>query len=454
MLRNNRFAAISSKFLSAGLSFIFVWSVAFVLDAKTAGIFLYSYMLMTVLVQLARAGTENSMLRVIQRDMGRSETISKISIFVVYVAGITLALGLIVFQLLALDLFPVYQELSARYTLGLFWFLAVIFGISQVFGSYFQINFNVYSQYWALAIFVSVAGCIVSGISYVSGEYKGIISYTYTFVLVSFLCFLITLILLRRSILRKTRNDHIRESIWSKKSFSVVKFTFPFALLTFIHMTTQWGAQVISGAWLAEEELAQLSIATRLAMLASFVFLALNALLAPMFSSLYSENRQDQFEEIAIRSVSLSNFFAITLVAVFVMFGRNILGLFGHEYIAAYETLIILSLGWLVCVLVGPTSEILLMTDRTKEVKHSLVIASCVTVALSILLIPKFHIEGAAIANASGLIALSVQNQYKVKKAFGINFLSLTALSHQVGSVIGLLRAHDWQLKKGKFNAE
>ncbi|AOS97219.1 Polysaccharide biosynthesis protein [Microbulbifer aggregans] len=437
-----------SKFASAGFSFVFVWSVAFVLDTRTAGIFLYSYMLVTVLVQLARAGTENSMLRIIQSTDDRVETISKLVVFLVYVAGMTIIFGGMLFALVGLGIIQIYQDTQASQSLWLLLVLALLFGVSQVFGSYFQIQRNVYSQYWSLAIFVSFAGCLASALVYFGQSEVDVVQYTLTFLLISMLCFGITLLLLWHSLGKKCSKEKRHEELVNAKGIQVIKSTMPFALLTFIHITTQWGGQLLSGGWLKEEELAMLSVATRLAMLTNFVFLALAALLAPSYSKLYEENKINQFEAISLRSVGLSTLFSLTLILIFIVFGKAILAFFGAEYQAAYWALVILSAGWLVCVIVGPTSEILLMTDRTREVRKSLIVSSIITVILSLILIPLFRVEGAAIAGALGLTALSLQNYAKVKKAYGINFLSPKSQAAQLGSIWQMFFVQGWRLNK------
>ena len=73
VLNNHSFAAIFSKVISAFLTFLFLFLVAKATSTGDAGVFLYSYSVMMVLVQLSRAGTDNSIVKELSNSKDYNE---------------------------------------------------------------------------------------------------------------------------------------------------------------------------------------------------------------------------------------------------------------------------------------------------------------------------------------------------------------------------------------------
>ena len=87
LFKKTSIAAIFSKVISALLTFLFLFLVARSISTQEAGIFLYSYSIMMILVQLARAGTDNSIIKQLAHKKSASEhknVITQTSFFVFF----------------------------------------------------------------------------------------------------------------------------------------------------------------------------------------------------------------------------------------------------------------------------------------------------------------------------------------------------------------------------------
>ena len=68
----------------------------------------------------------------------------------------------------------------------------------------------------------------------------------------------------------------------------------------------------------------------------------------------------------------------------------------------------------------GSVAIILNMTGKEKVFRNIIFVALVINILLNLLLIPKFCIEGAAIASASSLIFWNLYSVYYVYKEFGV----------------------------------
>jgi O-antigen/teichoic acid export membrane protein len=99
---------------------------------------------------------------------------------------------------------------------------------------------------------------------------------------------------------------------------------------------------------------------------------------------------------------------SLPLVLMNVVFGRALLGLFGPAFALGYTTLILMSLGQLVNVCVGPVGHILLMTGYSRiRLLNSLVLLA-IQLGAGLLLIPAWKLEGAGVVAALSVAVISL----------------------------------------------
>lgn len=441
-LQRTAVAAVICKVGSAALSFIFIWLLARTLSPDHAGVFLYSYTLMMVLVQFSRAGTEHSLIKWLSGDLDQKTTLSIVGKTLVYVVSIAIILVASLLLVARFGWLQVYSDGASYNVLIYFSGITIAFAITQVFGSYFQARAQIYLQYWCLGIGIALVGCLVSLAGAINETEIDAQEFSHYFFWAVMAFALSTALAFFLSFRRKPRLSKVPASgfEYDRTWRGLIKFTAPFSLLAFIHITVQWGAQLLSGVWLSDVDLAILSVAVRLATLVSFIFMAFNALLAPRVSRLYDAGKTELIIEDSARLVSVSSIYAIVLTLAYMLFGNIILSSFGEVYSQGYLALLILSLAWLVRVVMGPVGTILLMTGHVHVSKVNLYWSALASLISAVTLIPLFDLLGAVLATALGGMLLSFLNYWSLKRLLGIDYLSSSSVRLQWSLFYKILR--------------
>ncbi len=439
ILKDQRSAALFSKVLSALLTFVFMWSIARILSPEDAGVFLYTYSIMMILIQLARAGTAHSLVKALSRDITKSSANAILNNMNMYVAVVSVGLIALMLSIVYLDLLKVYIPDDNKTLLYSFLIVVGIFSISQNYGSYFQSKAEVYRQYWAMNIGIVLLATLASGFIFIKGYSVSSLFFSKIFLLISLVVLVSCYLFFKHS--ASNLKDVTEESLPPEMTgfFPLVTFTLPFAVLALVDIVAYWGGQLLAGGWLSEVELGVLSVCVRLAVLISFVFIAFNTLLAPKISRLHAESKEDEIYKCVVSHTAISSVHAILTTFIFVFFGREILGMFGPTYTEGYFPLVILSVSYLIRVLLGPGNTILIMTNHVRESRKNLIVSALVSIGLGVFLIPAYHVMGVMLSMAIACVLLNTMNHFSVKKLLGISFFNLQGISDQVKFLIDLL---------------
>lgn len=173
---------------------------------------------------------------------------------------------------------------------------------------------------------------------------------------------------------------------------------------------------------LANSELAGLySVASRLSQLATFGLIAANAIAAPVIAELFrTEKHQElqRFLTIAAWSVGL---FTLAISVCFLVFGGEMLNLFGAEFRKALVPLFILLVGHIANAITGPVGLMLTLTGHQNFAARLLGIGALVNVLLNGVLIPPFGVNGAAIASAITIAGVNVIMLVTVRSRLGFS---------------------------------
>jgi len=151
-------------------------------------------------------------------------------------------------------------------------------------------------------------------------------------------------------------------------------------------------------------------VASRGAEFFLFILGAINAAVAPTITNLYVTGEIVRLRKL-ITNCTYIIFIVSLLLFCFLYFLGDILinTLFGFKYIEAYEPMIILCLGQLICAALGSMAgQLLIMTGHERETAIGIGIGAILNIILCSVLIPKFGLNGAALASAISLTSWSV----------------------------------------------
>ena len=145
----------------------------------------------------------------------------------------------------------------------------------------------------------------------------------------------------------------------------------------------------------------------------------------PQYAKHFKEKGNvNELQKIIKPNVRKSFFLSSLVLILLLLFGKNILTLFGksiNEYTSGFATIIILSFGQLFNVAVGSVGYILTMAKLEKYVFVGLTLGIISNLILNSLLVPKFGIQGAAIATSTSMILWNIVMLYFVIRKTKIN---------------------------------
>ncbi|KDE39240.1 Polysaccharide biosynthesis protein [Nitrincola lacisaponensis] len=413
--------ALICKAISAAGSFVFLWVVAKALEINEAGVFLYTYNLMLIIVQISRAGTEHSMVKELCNVNSKKSERVLVYQTVLYVLLMCSFALFLAYLLMTSNFIKVYAKGDSINTFYVFVLVSVLFTMTQVFASFFQAKQKIIYQYWSLNIGIVLLGSLAGFYLMFSGaETSYEMSYA---ILVSVMVVLaISLYGFFKSV-SLDDNDFLLKSVL--KSFSdFVKVTAPYAPVTFLSILTVWGSQLISARWLNAYELAVLAVIMRFAYLVHFAHLSLTVLNTPVIATLHSSGKISYLLDRTIKHNLVIKIFSFLMFMVFLIFGSNLLNMFGSNYVVGHKAMVIMAGAWMIVSFLGPVSSILLMTDNVKYIRHYIIYSITISFVLAFWLIPEYRIDGVVYATTAGIVLQAAMCAVKVFRLYGVCYIS------------------------------
>lgn len=180
-----------------------------------------------------------------------------------------------------------------------------------------------------------------------------------------------------------------------------------------------WAMVWVMGIFASAKDVGIYNAASRTAALSGLVLLAFSGIFSPMVSNLYRRNSLDHLGRL-YKDVSRWAFTGS--LAVFLptaLFARDILEVFGSEFVAGWLAMVVIAGGYLFGSSVGLTARVLMMTGHEKRVMWSKIGATTATLAGGAALTPVFGLMGAAVATAAGIFLVNSLTVFYVKRMLG-----------------------------------
>lgn len=163
----------------------------------------------------------------------------------------------------------------------------------------------------------------------------------------------------------------------------------------------------------------QLGIYAVAASLVAYIPIALqsvNQIFSPMIADLYTRGDQQLLERIYQTVTRWVMAFTLPLATVIIVFAKPLMRIFGADFEVGWLVLVIGVLGQLVNCGVGSVGFLLLMSGNERRLIRVQAAATVMTVALGLLLIPRWGIIGAAIVSALTTAFTNTWNLVQVRQ--------------------------------------
>ena len=163
------------------------------------------------------------------------------------------------------------------------------------------------------------------------------------------------------------------------------------------------------------------SAASRIADVVVFSLVSANIVIIPMIARLNTSKNKSELESLVRLASKGTLLFSLPMVIFLVIFGHDILRLFGTGFASGYTVLVILILGQLASLISGPVGPLLMMTGHQDLAAKLVAISAVLNIGLNLILIPVVGMVGAAISTAVSLITLNLIMYISVRRRLNIN---------------------------------
>jgi len=219
------------------------------------------------------------------------------------------------------------------------------------------------------------------------------------------------------------------KSLKSPFSKELMASSFPLLITSIFGIIISWADTILLGIFRNTTDVGLYNAAVPLSQIISFPLAALLLIHLPIFTGLFAKNKNEEIK----RSYSILTKWLcyVTLPLFFLLFlypEPIIILLFGQNYISASFVLRISSIGLIIWNLAGPCGMTLVVMGRYRFEMFSWIFAAMMSVGLNIVLIPKYGIDGAAVATASSIIIAVIVKSWKLYTISGVQPLSKNLL--------------------------
>ena len=200
---------------------------------------------------------------------------------------------------------------------------------------------------------------------------------------------------------------------------NLLKISIPLMFAQSVQFIMAWTDKLMLGSMSTSEEVGIYHTAFKLSMFATVALMSINSIASPKFAEMYAKNDMKGLRKIIRQSTKMIFWTSVPLVIIFFMFPEFLLGLFGEEFKVGVNAFILLSCGKLFSSFSGSVGNILQMTGNQNILAKILLFAAILNIVLNLYLIPKYGIDGAALASVISIVVWNSGMILAVKKKLG-----------------------------------
>jgi len=185
-------------------------------------------------------------------------------------------------------------------------------------------------------------------------------------------------------------------------------YSLPLIMTGLLTMLQKWADTFILGIYRTASEVGVYNIAFSSAALLVMVPTALMSLFTPVITNLYGRNKIKEIRKISIVVTKWIFMGNMPLFIFLVISPKSLLKfVFSTEYASGYSALTILAVAYVLLSITHVYVSNLLMVKKTKLISFLVLMSTLVNIILNILLIPKYGINGAALATLVSSLVFS-----------------------------------------------
>ena len=235
-------------------------------------------------------------------------------------------------------------------------------------------------------------------------------------------------LLVATHLLRKMIPQAVQDAPVAYQAGAWLRSSLPMMLISGMNVINHRIDTIMLGVMKDTEAVGIYTVANRGAQLILLVQTAVNVALAPTIASLYAAGEMKRLQRVMTKSAQMVTIISLSCAVGLVLFGHWFLLLFGSDFTRGHVTLAILATGCVVNTASGAVGLLLMMTRREHDAAIGVGTSVVLSVILNSALIPRWGVEGAAIATSVSMIARNLLMARFVYNRLGIHSSALGQL--------------------------
>jgi O-antigen/teichoic acid export membrane protein len=216
---------------------------------------------------------------------------------------------------------------------------------------------------------------------------------------------------------------------------AILSISLPMLLSNSMNLTMRWMDTIMLGVFRTEHEVAVYTVALKVAGVTSMILMAINAIATPKFAELYWKNDLQGLRRIVRQSTKIVFWVSLPVLLVIVVFSSFILTFFGKEFTEGCFALLVLACGQFINASSGSVASLLQMTERHKAFQNIMIVGTLLNVILNLLLIPRYGINGAAVATATSVVFSNLASVIYTEKSLKVVSIYIPLLSEKFSKI-------------------
>jgi len=403
------------------LSYVFYFFIAKIYGAKALGIFAIAVTISLIFGIIGKLGTETSMIRFIAENADSPKSMYRVHRKAIKMVLLVSALcGFIIFMTSPLLSLLISHESTAQLSIKIIAFTIPFMAITAVNTASLRGLKKIRESF----IFESVVPPMLNTITlllltylFIKSYLTPIYAYLIGFIIIAILSSYVWSKNISGFIFFKETKKVLKIDDISIRS--ILKISVPMMVTSTMWIIMSWTDIIMLGMFLGTHEVGVYTIVVKISLVVSFVIIAMDYIAAPKFAELYASGDINRLKYVAKLSSRLMFWAALPILVVIIIFATQILNTFGNEFISGVTALIILGIGQFARIALGCVGYFLNMTGEQDTFRNIMVLATIINIALNIALIPRYGINGAAMATLISTLCWNLLASFRIHKKFG-----------------------------------
>jgi O-antigen/teichoic acid export membrane protein len=407
------------RIIGTVIAFLFNVMLARLLGAEGTGIYVLSGTIISISTIVSRLGLDNTILRFVSPEF-ESSNWAKIKAIHNKVIFITLSLS----SLVTITIFIsaefvahiIFKDINLEIPLKLMSLSIIPLSLLNLYSEFIK----AYKKPETATIIQGFSiPCLGLILLYILASKYGLIGAALASFLTSLIIMLISIIIWNKL---SNLNDNTKTET-SVSTAQLLNSCLPLLMVAILNVVIDFSDTVMIASLIGSAQVGLYSVALNITRISSILLSSINSVVAPQFSSLWARGEKEDLNILAKSITKKMGIAALFFLLIIIIIPDQILALFGAEFLFAKNTMFILALGQFIALATGPVAYLLMMTGNEKFHRNNVFLCAILNIGLNFMLIPKFGIEGAAIATTVALTIKNILAVYFVRTKLGIKVL-------------------------------